>query len=52
MSEPLMDDLATDVDEPVDPNAHEFNDDIEGADDAGDGVRSVDGSELDEWEDD
>lgn len=38
-----------DDDEPFDPDHGEFDDEAEGADDAGEPVRSVDGSEDSAW---
>jgi hypothetical protein len=43
------DEIPFDDDEPVDPNAHEFDDADEGADDNGTPITSLNGSETAVW---
>lgn len=44
-----QDELPFEDDEPVDPNAHEFDDSDEGTDERGNPVTSVEGSEELTW---
>jgi hypothetical protein len=48
----VQDELPFETDEPVDPDAHEFDDSDEGTDAEGVPVRSVEGSEKQVWGED